>query len=727
MNYTKFLKTKKIKNKSAGFESENLNSNLFDFQKKIVKWATQKGKCAIFADCGMGKTIMQLEWANQVQKKENKPVLILAPLAVSAQTKKEGDKFGISVNIANDNDDIVNGINITNYEKLHKFDSSQFIGIVLDESSIIKSFTGKFKQELTEKYQFTKYKLACSATPSPNDYEELGNHCEFLNVMSRNVMLSMFFINDAMKTKCWRLKGHSIDGFWNFVGSWAIMTRSPKDIGFADDSFKLPKLNVIPILLEDKTDRDTLFSTPVDGFQEIRKSLKESMNDRIAETKKIIKTDKNNKWLIWCNYNDESKKLANIIDDGVEITGSNTNEYKSEKMMEFANGGVRVLITKPKIAGFGMNWQSCNNVVFCGLNYSYESYYQAVRRCWRFGQKKEVNVYIVLSEKEMNILTAIKEKEKRHNEMANKISNLKIDYFKNNNKTMEYKKDINEGKSYKAILGDSIEKIQDIKTESIDYQIFSPPFSSLYTYSNSERDMGNCKNDSEFYEHYKFLAKEQFRITQKGRLMSFHCMLLPTVKYKDGFIGLKDFRGDLIRIYQDAGFIYHSEVVIWKDPVVAMQRTKARGLLHCQLKKDSARSRQGIPDYIITMLRPGVNKNPIEHTNDTFPVDHWQKIASPIWTDINQSDTLQKASAREEKDEKHICPLQLEVIRRCLFLWSNQGDTVFSPFMGIGSEGYESIKMNRKFIGIELKESYYKQAIKNLHIAEDMDKQVRLF
>lgn len=261
--------------------------------------------------------------------------------------------------------------------------------------------------------------------------------------------------------------------------------------------------------------------------------------------------------------------------------------------------------------------------------------------------------------------------------------------------------------------GDSYEILSSIPTDSVHYQIYSPPFASLYTYSNSDRDLGNCKSDEEFFRHFEFIAKELYRVLKPGRLMSVHCMNLPTLKERDGYIGIKDFRGELIRLFQKCGFIYHSEVCIWKDPVIAMQRTKAIGLLHKQLKKDSAMSRQGIPDYLVTMRKPGTNDEPVSHTDDSFPVSIWQRYASPIWTDINPSDTLQYRSCRDEKDEKHICPLQLKVIRRGISLWTNFGDTVLTPFMGIGSEAVTALELGRKAVGIELKSTWYKQAVKN--------------
>lgn len=266
---------------------------------------------------------------------------------------------------------------------------------------------------------------------------------------------------------------------------------------------------------------------------------------------------------------------------------------------------------------------------------------------------------------------------------------------------------------YALYNGDSAEILKGIPDGSVHYSIFSPPFASLYTYSNSERDLGNCRTTTEFYEQFKFIVDELYRVLMPGRLLSFHCMDLPLSKERDGIIGIRDFRGELIKLFEDSGFVLHSQVCIWKDPVTAMQRTKAIGLLHKQLKKDSCMSRQGIPDYLVTMRKPGENPEPVSHANETFPVQAWQRYASPVWMDINPSDTLQASSARDEKDERHICPLQLPVIRRALNLWTNPGDIVLTPFLGIGSEAYVALEMGRRAIGIELKPSYYQQAVRN--------------
>lgn len=279
---------------------------------------------------------------------------------------------------------------------------------------------------------------------------------------------------------------------------------------------------------------------------------------------------------------------------------------------------------------------------------------------------------------------------------------------------------------YAIYCGDSCEVMQNIPDNSLHFSVYSPPFASLYTYSNSERDLGNCRTHAEFYEQFKFIAKELYRVLMPGRNMSFHCMNLPTSKERDGYIGIRDFRGELIRIFEDVGFIFHSEVCIWKDPVTAMQRTKALGLLHKQIKKDSCMSRQGIPDYLVTMRKPGENLEPVTHTNESFPVDAWQQYASPVWMDIRPSDTLQYMSAREQDDERHICPLQLEVIKRAILLWTNENDIVFTPFMGIGSEAYMALKLKRRAVGIELKESYYDVAERNVRSAVEYE-QISLF
>ena len=415
--YEDFLSKKQIIFKPSGFDVEEINPILFDWQKILVKWALKKGKAAIFADCGLGKTPMQLEWAHRVNTHTKSPVIIFAPLAVSLQTQREGIKFGIDVNVAKSMDDIKHGINISNYEKIHKFDPSFFGGIVLDESSILKSFSGKYRNELIELYKNTPYKLACTATPSPNDFIELGNHSEFLGVMTRSEMLSMFFINDTANTGTWRLKGHVKSNlFWKWLASWSVMLRFPSDIGFNDDGFILPELKIIEHIIKFTGRKETLFVEEAATLTERRAARKESIQERVNLAADIInKSDET--WLVGCNLNDESKMLTDNIKDAIEVTGSNKQEFKESAMLNFQDDKIKCLVSKPRICGFGMNFQKCHNMAFVGLSDSYEQFYQMLRRCYRFGQSSVVNAHIIISEKEGSVLKNIKRKSAEMDQM----------------------------------------------------------------------------------------------------------------------------------------------------------------------------------------------------------------------------------------------------------------------------------------------------------------------
>lgn len=719
-DYATFLERKRITDPATGLDVvPDLNPMLFPFQRDIVTWALRRGRAAIFADCGMGKTPMQLEWARHVPGR----VLILTPLAVAQQTVREGEKFGIQCQYARDQSAASSQIIVTNYEMLEHFDPEAFDGIVLDESSILKAYDGKTRTQIIDAFAKTPFRLACTATPAPNDYMELGNHAEFLGVMARVEMLSMFFVHDGGETQQWRLKGHAESEFWRWLASWAVMIRKPSDLGYEDDGFILPELVMHESTIRvDEPMSGYLFPVEAQTLQERIRARRDTIAKRAQECAAIVNaTDR--PFVIWCNLNSEAEAVCALIPEAVEVRGTDQHEDKERALLEFADGGIRVLVTKPSIAGHGMNWQHCANVAFLGISDSWEQYYQAVRRCWRFGQKWPVNVHIITAETEGAVLANIKRKERDAETMAKNMlehmKDLNAEALKGATVRLKdsYVRDVKKGDGWTLHLADCIEVVQEIPENSLHYSIYSPPFASLYTYSNSDRDMGNCKDDEVFMEHYRFLVRETFRAMMPGRLVSFHCMNLPTSKSHFGYIGIRDFRGELIRIHEEAGFIYHSEVCIWKDPVTAMQRTKALGLLHKQLKKDSCMSRQGIADYLVTMRKPGDNPERVSHTNESFPVHVWQRYASPVWMDINPSNTLQFRSAREHNDERHIAPLQLQVIERGLELWTNPGDLVFSPFAGIGSEGYVALKMGRRFLGAELKRSYWEQACRNLNQA----------
>lgn len=428
-NYIEFLKTKEYQYQNTGFDIDvsEINNSLFDFQKQIVKWALKKGKCALFADTGLGKTAMQLEFANQVCKHEKGKALILAPLAVSKQTKKEGEKFGIEVNICRNQEDVKDGVNITNYEMLQHFNHNEFCCVILDESSILKASLGKMSNKIIDIFRFTKYKLACTATPSPNDYTEFGNHCAFLNVMSRAEMLATFFINDAKESQ-WRMKRHAESKFWEWLATWAMVVKNPSDIGYPDERYNLPKLNIQHIIVKSDVKPGHLFAGVAKDLADRREARKESIQDRVNVVKDLI-TDMDS-CIVWVDYNYESelvRKTCNIM----EVKGSDTDKHKEDSMLGFANGDIKFLVSKPSICGFGMNFQKCHNMIFCGISDSYEKFYQAVRRCYRFGQKDTVNVYVVLSQREMSVLNNIKKKQEQHDTLSKEMVNRTCEILKN--------------------------------------------------------------------------------------------------------------------------------------------------------------------------------------------------------------------------------------------------------------------------------------------------------
>lgn len=720
MEYKDFLERKQKTHIESGFELDEseLNKNMFDFQKFIVKRALKAGKYAIFADCGLGKTLMQLEWAYQVTKATNKRVLILAPLVVVEQTKREALKFGIDIDY----------VDADNYEQLENIDSYNYGGVVLDESSILKNFEGATKNLILEKFKYTQYKLACTATPSPNDPMELGNHSEFLDVMSRNEMLAMYFVHDGGETAKWRLKGHAVKLFYQFIGTWAIMLNKPQDIGFEMIGYDLPTLNLIEKqIITPNRDNGQLFNDAIISATNFNSELRLTKTERLNEVVNIINSRPDENFIIWVKQNEEGEMLRKLLPESIEVKGSDTNEWKKEKLLGFANNEFRILITKTKIASFGMNFQNCRNQIFASLDFSFEGLYQAIRRSYRFGQKNEVNIFLITTDTMANVKQAIDTKQKQfeimQDEMAKAINaNLNGHLMSAGN----FDTETEENEWYKIKRGDCVQLIKQLPNESVGLSVFSPPFAELYTYSSHLEDMGNSKDYNEFLTQFGFLIKELYRVLISGRNVAVHCMDLPIQKGKEGFIGLRDFSGMILRAFEEAGFIYASRVTIWKDPVVEMQRTKALGLLHKQIKKDSTMSRVGIPDYVMIFRKDGERNNPV--TNTDLPVDLWQKYASPVWMDIDYGNTLQGyRDGRDGNDEKHICPLQLDTIERLIHLYSNKGDTVFTPFMGIGSEVFQAVKMNRKGVGFELKESYYDLAKKNLLHAIEEKKQVSLF
>ena len=726
-DYDQFVASKVRRNQPCGFDPLEITAPLFDWQKHVVGWAVRQGRAALFEDCGLGKTLQQLEWGRQVASHTGKPVLILTPLAVAHQTAHEADRFGyervaVCANQSQVGDSL---IVITNYEKLDHFEPSQFGGVVLDESSILKNFTGKTRRRLTDAFSETPYRLCCTATPSPNDYTELGQHADFLGVCTPAQMLATFFVNDTFNTGDWRLKKHAEDEFWRWVASWAACISRPSDIGFADDGYILPPLQLQTVTVDvdetaEKPD-DELFRVATLSATTMHKEMRLTSRAR-AERAASLVNESAAPWIVWCNTNDEADHLAELIPDAVEVRGSDSAEDKEHKLDAFTDGDARVIITKASIAGMGLNWQHCCNVVFVGLSYSFEDFYQALRRSYRFGQKHQVNAYVIQASTEGAIARAVEEKIAAHARMQVQMKKAAAHLRKaqrDDQTLMKTDIDSATGDGWTLHHGDCVrvarEKIAD---SSVGLAVFSPPFADLFTYSSDVQDMGNCADVSEFTKHFEILISELARVIMPGREVAVHCVDLLSTKWKHGKIEFQDFSGEIIRAFWRHGFLFHSRICIWKSPVTEMQRTKAHGLLYKTLKADSCDSRVGCADYLLIFRKPGENPQPVTKDPSMYPVDWWQEVASPVWMTVDQGNVLNRDGARHDADERHICPLQLDVIERACVLWSNPGDLVYSPFAGIGSEGYKALQLGRRFVGSELKASYFSQACMNLRAAK---------
>jgi superfamily II DNA or RNA helicase len=401
----------------------DLPASLFPHQEALTRWALKRGRAAIFADTGLGKTRMELAWADVVNRETGRPVLILAPLAVAAQTALEGQQIGIEARVCRDGADVHGGINITNYDRLHRFDPSIFGGVVLDESSIIKHHDAKTFSTLTAAFRNTPFKLPATATPAPNDWTELGTHAEFLGICTRQEMLAEFFTHDGGDTSVWRLKGHARQQFWRWVVSWGALIRRPSDLGFDDNAYALPPLHLHEHQVEvDMPTNGMLFAMEAQTLSERRDARRMSMEDRVRECSKRVNAEKAEPWVVWCDLNDESTALTHAIDGAIEIRGSDDVDTKEERLQAFAQGKARVLVSKPSICGWGLNWQHAARMAFVGVTDSYEAYYQAVRRCWRFGQTRDVHVHIFSSKAEGAIVANLKRKEREAAQMAESLS-----------------------------------------------------------------------------------------------------------------------------------------------------------------------------------------------------------------------------------------------------------------------------------------------------------------
>jgi len=750
VGYQEFLSSKVRFHGATGkdIDPAAINPILFGFQRDIASWAIRKGRAAVFADTGLGKTFIQLEWARLIGER----ALIVAPLSVARQTVREARKLGMDIHYTRSGSDLAGGINITNYEMVSEFDPAAFGAVVLDESSILKALSGVTRRKLTAMFADTPYRLACTATPAPNDMTELGNHAEFLGVCTEAEMRAMFFINANLEHtyiddsgKAWRRKGSNKGGqewrlkhpaekpFFRWLASWAMSITKPSDLGYDDNGFILPDLNIIPHFVKaEYASDDQLFFTHLKGIADRAATRRRTIDARLDLLRDLVGND-GEQWIVWVGLEDESRAVTDALPGAVEVKGSDSPEYKAATFEAFQDGRHRALVTKLRIGGFGMNFQNARNMAFFGLNDSWETWYQGIRREYRFGQTLPVNVHAILSDLEAEIYHNIQRKDA----MATRLRRGLIEQIREyeegeltmtDPQTFDYRQRTEYGQNWTAMLGDSVERLRELDDNSIDLSVYSPPFADLYTYTDSERDLGNSRDWGQFFAHYRYIIRDVLRVTKPGRLTCVHTSDIPAMASRDGYIGVRDFPGEVIRAYEAEGWVFTGRAFVQKNPQAQAIRVKSKALLFVQLRKDSADSRPALIDQVIIFKKPGDNAVPVtpvahgEMDNET-----WIEWAHGIWLGIQETDTLQYSVARGEDDEKHICPLQLGTIERCIKLYSNPGETVLTPFGGIGSEGYMAVKLGRRAALCELKPEYFDVLVKNMQAIEAQTNMPDLF
>ncbi|MDR1340111.1 MAG: hypothetical protein LBK58_08685 [Prevotellaceae bacterium] len=729
--YRKLLAGKIRRHAESGFDvsPDSLNPVLFDFQKHCVQRMLKLGRGAIFSGCGSGKTNMQLEWARQTVYHTGKRVLILAPLSVSKQTVGEGEKFGYEVTEAGETAKNRSGLFITNYEQLGHVDPADYSGVVLDESGILKNFTGKYKNLLIKMFKDTPYRLCCTATPAPNDLNEIGNHSEFLGILDSRDMRSKWFVREEGMNN-YRLKSHAKQDFYGWIASWAIMFSNPADIGFekTGKNYILPPLEITELRTATEAQPGLLFPRGAVNATGFNAELRKTRVERLELAAKTANSAEG-QVIIWIAQNGEGDMLRRLLPEAKEVKGSDPVETKEAVLSDFAGGKFKILISKTSICGFGMNFQNCGTQIFASPDFSFEKFYQAVRRSHRFGRKETVNIYLIIADTMENVKLTVERKQKTFDEMTGEMNlNVNVSRY---GLLSDYEYGEYRTADMLLMKGDACIEIKRIPDGSVDLIIFSPPFSSLFTYSNYIHDMGNNESHEAFFEQYAFLLKELYRILRPGRLMCCHTKDLGVYKNSSGYTGMYDFTGEHTKAVLAENFKLHSKVTVWTDPVLEMQRTKTQRLLYKTATSDSSYAGTGMAEYVTVFRKwegDEAEWQPVNHINkQNFPIEVWQKWASPVWMDIRRTDVLNGREGTDTGDEKHIAPLQLEVIHRLVNLWSNPGETVFTPFLGIGSEAYQALKDGRKAAGCELKDSYFKVAVRNCQKAVESKNQMELF
>lgn len=794
-SYTELLESKKVKPIESGFHIElsDLNPQMKGFQKHCVQKALRFGRFGLFEPPGAGKTLQQLEWGMQIFKYTGMPVILLAPLAVIGQTiEEEAPKFGYTVRELSESIQITDlsscAIWAINYDSLHKYLYliDCFAGVILDESSILKNFTGETKKFLMQTFLNTPYKLPCSATPSPNDLNEYGNHSEFLGVLDSQDMRAKWFVRDEGMNN-YRLKAHARPDFYAWLAIWCIMFDHPRDIGFDEVGYDLPDCEYIELMIQTaQRGNCKIFNDTAVDATTFSKELKLTKVERLAAVADIVNNSPEI-FCIWVTLDTEAEELVRLIPGAVNVTGSDAKNIKKNNLLAFGRGEIRVLITKTKLAMYGLNWQVCHNTIFASFNFSFEALYQAIRRFLRFGQVHQVNCWLITTDTMQNVLQNIKMKERQHNESIAEVSKALNGKTYGLLESYIYREVKNE--FMWLMKGDSAIELASIPDNSVDFIIFSPPFKSLFTYSNYIHDLGNNDDSEGFWKQYAFIIKECYRVLKPGRIMACHTKDLGVYKNSSGYTGMDNFTDQhtlfienalkqedqlkydalwanllymeklaadslqmpiflqqeikkieiqlsalesILKNHDRIGFKLHSKTTIWCDPVLEMQRTKTQRLLYKTLTSNSVLSGYGMAEYMRYFKKwDGTDESlwePVTHlTKKNIPLDLWQKWASPVWMDIKRIDVLNGKAGSEMGDEKHIANLQLEVIHRPTMMFSNPGDKVLTPFLGTGSEAFVAINNGRYAIGCELKDSYFDEAVKNCNKAIGNKAQGSLF
>jgi DNA modification methylase len=764
MPYAEFLKTKDLRARPAGIaiEPDRIHPSLFQFQRDAVQWAVKQGRAAIWFNYGLGKTRIQLEIARLIDKR----ALIIAPLSVASQTQREALELGYLVKYATAQREVTGDqkLWITNYEHAHKFDPKQFEIVILDESSILKSLDSKTRLALTKQWRHTAYRFCFTATPAPNDIKEIVNHAAFLGIMSRKECFATFFENEGGKQLKTVLRPAAEKPFYNWLSSWAMAMKNPSDLGYSDKGYELPALKIIAHEVNaDYVPEGQLMFTSLKGVSDRARVQRETEPERVHKAIALANSD-DEQYIIWHHLNSEGEALIKAVRGAVLVEGKMGAEDKTSAYEAFMRGEYRVLISKPTICGFGMNFQHSHKQIWVGINDSFEQFHQGVHRQYRFGQTKTVEVHVIHADVQQAIVENIESKRQQAEAMSSKLIETLQDRNQFDLQIMQSDTyQVDRGRGWALYCGDSCDPagpLASIPDDSVHLVITSPPFSNRYAYTNMLNDLGNSQNLDQFMAQYAYQLRELYRVMMPGRNVAIHLQQIRITKRDTGSVGLIDFRGAVIRAFAEAGFVYYSDYTIDKNAQVQARRKHHVSLLYKSLETDSAKCGAALADHLLVFKKPGDNPRPLDATDIPRQTwNHWAKPVwlpddltsdqkpdlekmtrkellayidsrEPVWYGIQEVDVVPSQTKRAKlvmEDQRHLCPLQLGFIERVARIWSAPNETVLDPFSGVGSVGYQTVLMHRQYIGIELNPNWHTEGIRNLKHAERQANQTTLF